>query len=179
MTKLSIRLPSGLEVSFEGDNGDLKEFRGFLEGDLPELVKQLQPSLAPPSPRPSPMPESKATTKSASAAKPAPEPTDAIDLDIGALAHRLDEVDAKTDIERVAVMAWCAAQAGAPGLDSKLANRLYTELAIPKPGVWRSTFQNAKRRGYLKSAAQGFWTPTYAGENLATHGIRSGGAKRK
>jgi hypothetical protein len=100
------------------------------------------------------------------------------EIDIAALAEQLDEVGAKTDIERCTVMAHFAVKAGRRGIDSALADSLYTELALPKAGVWRSTFQNAKRSGMVKSVGKGAWAPTHAGENFATHGIRPGKKKR-
>lgn len=94
------------------------------------------------------------------------------------LSVRLERIDASSDIERMTVMAQHAVENGLEGLTTEVAQRWYTELGLPKPGVWSSTFGNAKQRGYLHHTAAG-WRPTTAGENLALHGIRRPAGRRR
>lgn len=94
-----------------------------------------------------------------------------------AIHEALEKINAATDIERVTVMAHYAVQNG-DSLTYEMAQQWYAELGLPKPGNWRSTFNNAKTRGYLHSTTAG-WRPTTAGENLSTHGIRKGPQRRR
>lgn len=100
-------------------------------------------------------------------------------VDFGYIQGRLDEVGARTDVERITVMAQVAVDAGAPGIDVQTAENWYRELALRMPGVWRSTFSNAATRGYLRNAGRGMWRTTAAGENFARRGERRPAATRR
>jgi hypothetical protein len=103
-------------------------------------------------------------------------------IDVRVLAERLGELEAKSDIDRVTVMAHAAREAGFDGIDYNLAERLFVELGERKPTRIRATFQNAKARGLVRAAGRGTWAPTVAGENYARLGHkkprqRGGGAR--
>lgn len=174
VTRLSLTLPSGLEISFEGDDDALDEFRSFLRDELPIILESLPSGTFSSGRGFSSMPTASSSDDEPRDARSEDQDADGSTIDIPALAARIEEVKASTDIERATLMAFFAKEAGLPGLDSGMADWLYTELGIPKPGVWRATFQNAKRKGYLKNVKQGVWKPTYTGENFARHGIRPG-----
>jgi hypothetical protein len=91
-------------------------------------------------------------------------------IDVHALAQRLGTLGAKSDIDRVTVMAHAAKEAGLEGIDYKLAERLFVELGERKPTRIRATFQNAKARGLVRPAGRGTWAPTVAGENYSRLG---------
>ena len=93
---------------------------------------------------------------------------------------QFEAVGARTDVERVTVMAWLAREARALGLDVEAATHVYRELGLPTPGNWRSTFSNAATRGYIVNEGRGIWRPTAVGENFARLGQRKPSpAKRK
>jgi hypothetical protein len=110
--------------------------------------------------------------------RPAPARNANTAASIHDVQRHLDEVDVATDIERVTVLAQLSIEAGLEGLTTEIAEQWYRELGIPRPGNWRSTFNNAKQRGYLHSTTGG-WRPTAAGENFAVHGIRRAAVKRR
>jgi len=91
-------------------------------------------------------------------------------IDVRALAERLGTLEAKSDIDRITVMAHEAREAGLEGIDYDTAERLFVELGERKPGRIRATFQNAKARGLVRPAGRGVWAPTVAGENYARLG---------
>ena len=93
-------------------------------------------------------------------------------IDVRALAQRLETLEAKSDIDRVTVMAHEACEAGLPGIDYETAERLFVELGERKPPRIRATFQNARTRGLVRVAGRGIWAPTVAGENYARLGHR-------
>jgi hypothetical protein len=91
-------------------------------------------------------------------------------IDVRALAERLATLEAKSDIDRVTVMAHAAMEAGLAGIDYGLAENLFVELGERKPTRIRATFQNARARGLVHPAGRGTWAPTVAGENYARLG---------
>jgi hypothetical protein len=93
-------------------------------------------------------------------------------IDVRALHERLATLEAKSDIDRITVMAHEAREAGLEGIDYGTAERLFVELGERKPGRIRATFQNAKARGLVRPAGRGVWAPTVAGENYARLGHR-------
>lgn len=103
-------------------------------------------------------------------------------IDVRALAERLGRLEAKSDIDRVTVMAHAAQEAGFDGIDYNLAERIFVELGERKPTRIRATFQNAKARGLVRATGRGTWAPTVAGENYARLGHKKprqrGGAAR-
>lgn len=94
------------------------------------------------------------------------------------LQTMLDSIEAQTDVERVAAMAHFSVVTSGSGLTDEKASQWYSELGLPKPGRWASTFGNTKARGYIHNSSDG-WRPTTAGENLATHGIRRPATSRR
>jgi hypothetical protein len=99
-------------------------------------------------------------------------------IDVHAVAERLRELEAKSDIDRVTIMAKAAVDAGLIGIDYAGAERLFVDLGERKPTKIRATFQNAKARGLVHSAGRGVWAPTVAGENYARLGHKPRTAKR-
>jgi hypothetical protein len=93
-------------------------------------------------------------------------------FDYQSIEARFEEVAARTDVERVTVLAQVALDAGLSGIDTETAENIYRELGLRMPGNWRSTFSNAQTRGYLRNAERGVWRPTAAGENFARRGER-------
>lgn len=171
--KLTIKLPGGLEVEFEGDDDSFDRFTSFL-GDLPGFVD----SLGPVAPRPQVGPAPVAVVEDASS--PIPEPGDGDTLDARSISERLEAVGAKTDIERVTVMAQAAIEAGREAIDFQTVDLLYTELGLRKPAQWKATFSNARTRGYVKNIGHGRWRPTVPGENFARgHGKQRSPAKAR
>jgi hypothetical protein len=170
LTKFSVKFPSGLEITAEGDGDIVNEFRTLAIEELPALMEKLE---APPSTQQVRLlPPSTLDTGEDRETGDDGDGTEETPIDVAKLAEILEERGAKSDIERTAIMAFAAVDAGRRGLDAATADELYTELGLPKPGVWRSTFQNAKARGLVKNVAQGVWAPTVPGENFARHGIR-------
>lgn len=94
------------------------------------------------------------------------------------LQELLDRAGATTDVERVAIMAHFAAASTGGGLTDEKAAQWYSELGIPKPGRWPSTFSNTRVRGYIHASPDG-WRPTPAAENLAIHGLRRQSSRRR
>lgn len=151
MPTIEVKLPNGLEIRAEGDESVfdrvsalLKELRGAnLEG------------------APSDPPDPDHGTNGGPGETP---------LDVQELAARLTKVGATTDIERIAVLAQAAAEAGMEGLDYATVDRLFEELGQPKPPRWAKTFSNAKQRNYIRNVGRGLWLPTVVGENFARYG---------
>lgn len=166
MTKFEIKFPNGTEINFEGDEEAFEKFKSFLAEGVPTFVEAVQsasPALAGRagvSPQPSPF-----EGDSPEAVAP---PTARIDI------GRLNELIAvaRSDVERVAVMAFAAVEFGLRGLDYATAEDWYRQLGLRRPGRMRSTFSNAATRGYIHSVGRGLWRPTPAGENLAVRGER-------
>ena len=158
VAQFSIKWPNGAEVTFEGDV-TFAELQEFLNGETPPVL-----ATSPVGARGAPAPRDGEPT-SVSTDHPMP-------LNPAVVESRFQEVDARTDVERVAVMAQLAVDAGLPGIDQPTAERLYRELALRIPGLWRATFSNAHTRGYVTSAGQGNWRPTSAGSNFARLGER-------
>lgn len=174
MMKISLRLPSGVEFDFEGDQAAFEDFKTFLADELPQLLPTARSEPVQDTARiGQPASESHAEERDASS-----DPEEQ-QVDIAAIGSRLDELAVTSDIERVSVMAQAALDAGREGLDYETADRLFTELGIAKPSVWRATFQNAKKRGYLQSVGRGLWKPTYAGENFARLGDRRAPVRKR
>jgi hypothetical protein len=166
VAQFTIKWPNGAELTYEGDVS-------FAE--LVELLDQEAPPLL--------------TMSGASQSQPprvriadggnGPEDVEPVRTDFGFLDARFQEVGARTDVERVTVMAQVAVEAGAPGLDISMAENWYRELGLRMPGLWRSTFANAQTRGYIKNVSRGMWAPTAAGENFARRGERRPSPKRR
>lgn len=175
MIKIALRHPSGLEIEFEGDKDAFDRFAQFLSADLSGFVRALNPAPA---------------TIAADHALPAPQALDGIlpeasgsaaegpvlslgsdeTIDPRAVALRLEQIGASSDMERVAVLAQAAVDAGLVGIDSDTASKLYTEMGIPKPARFAKTFSNAGTRGLIRSVKYGVWAPTVQGENYARYG---------
>jgi hypothetical protein len=150
--KLEIRHPSGFEVTFEGDEQDFDRLRGFLD-ELPQIAG-----------------EAASTTDSKGNSGTGDDKQEPRTIDVHALDAQLQEVGAKSDIERVTVMAQKAVEAKSEGIEYATAEQLFDDLGLPKPQKIRATFQNAKSRGFVKRVGRGTWQPTVAGENFAKYG---------
>jgi hypothetical protein len=167
MIKIALRHPSGLEIEFEGDDQSFDRFTKFLTGDIQGFIGGLEP-----------LNLERDDERNDDETHTLDEPGDngpALasngEIDPRALNERIQALGAKTDIERVTVMAQAAIDAGLDGLDSRTADKLYDELGIPKPSRWAKAFSNAKAKGLMRSAKYGVWRPTIAGENYAKHGL--------
>lgn len=172
--KISLKLPSGVEFDFEGDQTAFEDFKTFLADELPQLLLIARSEPVQDTVRiRQPAPDSE-SNESEVVSEPGEQ-----EVDIAAIGGRLDELAVSNDIERVTVMAQAAIDAGREGLDYETADRLFTELGVAKPSVWRATFQNAKKRGYLQSVGRGLWKPTYAGENFARLGERRAPVRKR
>jgi hypothetical protein len=166
--KITVRTPGGGEISFEGDPEEFNRFTEFLADPPAAFVGALQSTAAP-----------RTDTEAEHPAVPAIAPTTPGSgyIDPNALAQALERVGARTDIERVTVMAQAAVDAGLDGIDYPTVERLFGELGQPRPGKVRATFGNAKRRGLVRNVASGRWRPTVAGENYAKYGQQRGRAR--
>jgi hypothetical protein len=160
MAQFTVKWANGAEVTFEGDV-TFEEVRDFLNSEPPALVVAPAPGVL----RAKASPE-RDIDLGEDETPPMPS------LDANYIEARLQEVGAKTDVERVTVMAAAAVEAGLPGLSIETAGELYKDLALRMPGVMRSTFSNAQTRGYLDNVGKGTFKPTSAGLNFARLGIR-------
>lgn len=164
--KISITLPAGLQVDFEGDSDEFGLFKEAFPG-LPEMVANAPAQVAH-------TPDTLRTTTGASSTdangESQPQPVARTGIDVHALDERLREVGATTDIERVTVMTQVVVESGLPAIDYPTAAKLFEDLGLRKPAKMRAAFQNAKTRGFLRSVGQGSWRPTVAGENFARYG---------
>jgi hypothetical protein len=156
MAQFTVKWPNGAEVTFEGDVSfsDLQEFLNSAEP--PPALRGDGRSQQPP-------------IRNGNGGDEEPTP---ISLDPLRIEAQFEQVGARTDVERVTVLAWAAREAGAPGLDRETAAHIYRELGLPTPGNWRSTFSNAATRGYIVHEGRGIWRPTSPGENFARLGQR-------
>jgi len=159
MAQFTVKWANGAEVTFEGDV-TFEEVRAFLNSEPPALVA---------APAPGVLRAATATDPDTSSKEEGPPRAR---LDANYVDARLQEVGARTDVERVTVMAAAAVDAGLPGLDIETAGSLYKDLALRMPGLMRSTFSNAQTRGYLTNIGKGVFQPTSAGLNFARLGMR-------
>jgi hypothetical protein len=181
MIKIGLRHPSGLEIEFEGDKDDFVAFAEFLAGDLGGFIRAITPA--------------NAVDSEISALEGAEddEGTDDDEVTEGAalgsggaispraIAARIEQLGATTDIDRVTIVAQAAVDAGFEGIDYDTIEDLYTAMGIPKPARFAKAFSNAKTRGLVKSVKYGMWAPTVQGENYARYGkkpARRGSGKR-
>lgn len=160
MTQLTIKWPNGTELAFDGEMS-FEQMRELLDSELPPLLANV------PGARRTPVAASSDDKEEGEQEESAPSR-----IDFAYLDARLEEVGARTDVERITVFAQVAVDAGAPGLDIPTAENWYRQLALRMPGVWRSTFGNAQARGYLQNVGRGLWSPTSAGMNFALRGDR-------
>ena len=164
--KLNITLPSGITIDFEGDAADFERFTALLD-QLPERVENLGPSAQPP----------EKTPGEGGAGENNP-PQQSESMSASDVEARIDRVNASDHIKRLTVMAQAAVDAGMDGIDFGTAERLYSEIGIPKPGSFKSAFGNARTKGFLRSVSRGHWRPTTRSENFARYGIDASRAKR-
>lgn len=172
--KLTIRLASGASIEFEGDAEDFGRFTGLLD-QLPDLADKLTSGVADTTQLSPPPPLPPAGSNGGGDGEPEGEAN--ASLDARAIRDRLTRVGATNHVERVTVMAQAAVEAGQGGVTFEQADELYTSLAIPKPGSWKSAFGNARTKGFVQNVGRGKWKPTIPGENFARYGTRgrSGG----
>jgi hypothetical protein len=181
MMKIALSHPSGLEISFEGDAKDFDRFAEFLASDVATFAQGLSPATKPDREVPAlEAPGANATgTYDADATPP---DAGLSSLDPRAVAKRIESVEAKTDIDRVTVIAQAAVEAGLPGIDYPTIEKLYTDMGLEKPMRFAKAFSNAKTRGLVRSVQHGTWAPTVVGENYARFGkkpARRGAAVRR
>lgn len=174
MIKLSIKHVSGVEIAYEGPEEGLERVLSLLSGEFIGALQELgtgiaKPDAAPPSTAsPSPVADSSAKD----------EDVPATALDARAIAEQFEKVGAKTDIERLAVIAQAAVEAGHDGLGYETVDRVFLEMGLKRPPKWRPTFSNARTRGYLRNVGRGLWLPTVIGQNFALLGERAPARKR-
>jgi hypothetical protein len=169
--KIVLRHPSGFHIEFEGESDEFDRFEGLLTGDLSRFVRGLD--------APSHDDELDDHNDSLDGEDIADDTSPNGHIDPRALMARMTKVGATTDIDRVTVIAQAAVDAGLDGVNSELADALYTELGIPKPSRWSKAFSNAKTRGLVRSAKYGYWRPTVNGENFAKHGLKPSGKRQR
>lgn len=171
MIKISLRHPTGLEIAFEGDEQAFDRFAQFLAGELSGFVHGLEPanngdSLALP-------PAGTDTGGDDSGDTGEPEHlllANGEGMSPHAVAEMIERVGAKSDIDRVTVIAHAAVQAGMEGIDYATIDRLYGDMGLPKPTRFAKAFSNARSRGLVKSVKHGVWATTVQGENYARYG---------
>lgn len=157
--ELSIKNAAGTTLSFSGTRAELDVVLGLARDEGAALLAALEGAVG-------------GSTAS-------PNSGDHGGSSVRDLQDMLDKIDAESDVERAAVMAHFSVATTGAGLTAEKASQWYSELGLPKPGRWPSTFGNTKARGYIHNSSDG-WRPTTAGENLVTHGIRRPSAgKRK
>jgi hypothetical protein len=166
VAQFTIKWPNGAELTYEGDVS-FAELVELLDQEAPPLLAMSGAAQSPPLPR-----DPAGGGKGTEDGKPSP-------VDFAHINSRFQEIGARTDVERITIMAQIAVDAGAPGLDIPTAENWYRELGLRMPGLWRSTFANAQTRGYIKNVSRGVWAPTAPGENFARHGERRPSAARK
>jgi hypothetical protein len=159
VAQFTIKWPNGAELTYEGDVS-FDELLDLLNRETPALLASTPPVSS--QARSEPKAEARSTG-----------------FDFPSIEARFQEIQARTDVERVTVMAQVAVDAGLPGLDLATAENVYRELGHRMPGNWRSTFSNAQTRGYLRNVERGLWRPTAAGENFARRGERKASAIRR
>lgn len=175
MMKVMIKLPSGLELSFEGDESSFDRFTSLLT-DMPGFVETLGAQL--------PAGDEHGSGSNGGGGEFDHGSNGGGDgghpLDPKVLSARFTRVGATTDIERVTVIAQAGMEAGMDGVDFATASRVYDALALRKPAKWKAAFGNAKTKGYVQSAgAIGRWKPTVPGENFANGHGPLGSAKKR
>jgi hypothetical protein len=162
VAQFTIKWPNGAELTYEGDVA-FDELLDLLDRETPTLL-----AAAPIVPRPN------ERNRDEGEGQDRPDR-----FDFPTIEARFQEVQARTDVERVTVLAQIAIDAGMPGLDITTAENIYRELGQRMPGNWRSTFSNAQTRGYLRNVERGVWRTTAAGENFARRGERRPSAVRR
>jgi hypothetical protein len=172
MMKISLRHPSGLEIEFEGDEKAFGRFAEFLSQDVGEFVRGLSPanidnSEVPPLALPEASTETAYDSGTAETNGGGGNP-----LNPRVVAAHIERVEAKTDIDRVTVIAQAAVDAGLPGIDYATIEQLYTDMGLEKPMRFAKAFSNAKARGLVRSVKHGTWAPTVQGENYARFGTK-------
>jgi hypothetical protein len=158
--KISLRLPGGGTLEFEGDAEEFQRVSDFL-GDPPSALTE--PGL----PAATSAGRGGAFAADLVSSDADVELEGVLPLDSRNAALRIESVGATTDMERVTVLAQLAVEAGEDGLDYPTVDRLYTELGYRKPARFPKTFSNAKNAGLVRSVKYGVWRPTVKGENYA------------
>jgi hypothetical protein len=173
MIKISLRHPTGLEIEFEGDERSFDRFAQFLAGELSGFMQGLEPAntgdsraLLPPGP------EDEGDSRGDIEEVEGLSLTNGGGINPHAVAQLIERVGAKSDIDRVTVIAHAALEAGLEGIDYGTIEKLYGDMGFPKPARFAKAFSNAKARGLVKSVKHGVWAPTVQGENYARYGHR-------
>lgn len=157
--KVSLKLPNGATLEFDGDSEEFARLQSFL-AEPPEAFAAAGDS-------PANTEETPGEGENGDPGAGGNGGPNRNALDPGAVEERLNQVGARTDIERVTVMAQLALEAGLSGIDYTTVDRLYTELGLPKPSRYTKAFSNAKVRNMVRNVSQGIWAPTYIGQNYA------------
>jgi hypothetical protein len=173
--KINLKLPGGGILEFEGDADEFALVTEFLGEPPPSLTEPASPAGS----------SADDSTDLARGLDDAAGGTGMLEgaspLDGRNVLTRLESVGARTDMERVTVLAQLAVEAGEDGIDYPTIDRLFTELGLRKPPRFPKTFSNAKNAGLVRSVAHGRWRPTVRGENYARgHGrtAQPGGQRR-
>jgi hypothetical protein len=171
MIKMSLRHPSGLEIEFEGDEPAFDRFAQFLAGELSGFVRGLEPvntediRTLPPGDV-----EDDGDSAGNIAEQEVLSLANGNGINPHTVAQLIDRIGAKSDIDRVTVIAHAALEAGLEGIDYMMIEKLYDDMGFPKPARFAKAFSNAKARGLVKSVKHGVWAPTVQGENYARYG---------
>jgi hypothetical protein len=176
MIKIGLRHPSGLEIEFEGDKDDFAAFAEFLASDLGGFVHALTPVDA--GSQQVSLPSGGQNGGAGAIEQDDDDDTSDAGGPLGAsgeinaraVASRIEQLAASTDIERVTIIAQAALDAGLDGIDYDTIEVLYSDMGVPKPARFAKAFSNAKQRGLVKSIKYGVWAPTVQGENYARYG---------
>src|ERR1700693_2718864 len=155
--KINIKLPGGGTLDFEGNAEDFQRVTEFLADPPASFTESGTPA------RP-PFRTGHQQGLSGEDGEPEPIIDGTSPLDARNVATRLESVGARSDMERVTVMAQMAVEAGEEGLDYPTVDRLYTELGYRKPARFPKTFSNAKAAGLVRNPSYGLWRPTVRGE---------------
>jgi hypothetical protein len=163
--KLNLKHPSGFEFSYEGPEEGLQAALAVVSEELKTTLQVAA------NPVPKPVVAAHAATGDDDAAQA--DSAEDTPLDARAIAERFEAVGARTDIERLTVVAQAAIEAGHDGLDYGTLDRVFLEMGLKRPPKWRPTFSNARTRGYVQNIGRGLWKPTVIGQNFALLGERA------
>lgn len=148
--KISLRLPNGATLEFEGDKSEFERLSKFLESPPDSLAAEVVP------------------VGSTGGGAASGAISGQASLEPAAVLQRLDQVGVNNDQERVTVMAQLAMDTGKEGIDYATLNHLYTELALRKPAQFPTkALANAKSSGLVRMVKPGIWRTTFRGENFA------------
>lgn len=149
--KITVKLPGGGTLEFEGDESEFTRVTAFLENPPESLTAEppagtgLIPDVDDPD-----VPERPAA------------------LTPAAVVERFDQIEPQNDQERVTIIAQLAMESGEEGVTYETLEGLYRELGLPMPAQFPTkTLSNAKGSGLVLPVRRGLWRPTHRGANFA------------